>query len=87
MNPKQYIYFIEIADTGKTKVISVESRSGGYRLALIKWYPNWRQYVFEAEPNTVWNAGCLRDVESYIEGLMAAWYNARDDARRERASA
>jgi len=70
MDPKQYIDFHEIAGTGKTKVISVDSRSGGYRLGLITWYSNWRQYVLEAEPHVVWNVGCLRDVESYMQELM-----------------
>lgn len=84
MNPKQYLAFREIADTGKTKVISVDSLSGGYRLAVIRWYPNWRQYTFNPEPSTVWNVGCLQEVESYIQGLMAARLNKADDERHEK---
>jgi hypothetical protein len=83
--PREYIDFEVVADTGKTKVVAVINRGGGYRLGVIKWYGSWRQYTFHPAPNTVWNVGCLRSVESFIEGLMAEWKNARDDARKASA--
>ena len=68
----KYLAFRLIKDSGKTQVYSVDSRSGGYRLAIIKWYGAWRQYTLFPEPDTVWNTTCLQDVNAFIDGLMEA---------------
>ena len=68
----QYLDFVLVRDTGKTHVYGVDSRSQGTRLALIRWYGAWRQYVIEPEAGTIWNATCLQDVISFIAGLMEA---------------
>lgn len=65
-----YIEFVEVADTGKTKVWDVMSVSGGYRLAQIRWHGPWRQYTLRPEPQTIWNPGCLTDVTRFIENKM-----------------
>ena len=74
----KYLAFRLVNDVGrdgrlpKTQTWSVDSRSGGYRLAIIKWYRAWRQYTLFPEPNTVWNKTCLQDVNAFIDGLMEA---------------
>ena len=68
----QYLDFVLVNDTGKTRVYSVDSRSQGSRLAVIRWYGAWRQYVIEPEPKTIWNATCLQDVIAFIARLMEA---------------
>ena len=68
----QYLDFVLVHDTGKTRIYSVDSRSQGSRLAIIRWYGAWRQYVLEPEPDTGWNTGCLQDVIAFIGGLMEA---------------
>lgn len=68
----EYLVFTEVADTGKTKVWDVMSRSGGYRLAQIRWHGAWRQYVLRPEAQTIWNTGCLTDVQTFIRQQMAA---------------
>lgn len=67
----EYLRFIETADTGKTKVWDVLSRSRGNRLAVIKWHGPWRQYVMYPEHPTLWNVGCLSDIQSFITARMA----------------
>lgn len=67
----EYLRFIEIADTGKTKVWDVLSRSRGNRLAVIKWHGPWRQYVMYPDHLTLWNVGCLSDIQSFITARMA----------------
>ena len=67
----QYLEFALIHDTGKTKVISVDSKSSGARLAVIKWYGPWRQYVLEPESDTIWNRDCLEDVNAQMKALLA----------------
>ena len=52
----------------KTLDYSVVQRldAGGERLGTIRWYGPWRQYCFFPEPDTVWSAGCLADVQTAI---------------------
>lgn len=67
----QYLEFAEIVDTGKTKIFAVLSKSSGDRLATISWHGPWRQYTFKPEPKTIWNTGCLVDVNAFIDARMA----------------
>ena len=67
----EYLEFVLIRDTGKTKVISVDSKSSGARLAVIKWYWPWRQYVLTPESDTIWNRDCLEDVNAHMKALLA----------------
>lgn len=71
-----YLEFEQVADTGKTKVWNVYSKNRGDFLAEIKWYGSWRQYAFFPRPGTIWNAGCLSDVNDFIAEQMAARKNA-----------
>ena len=71
-HPSEYLDFIEVADTGKTKVWQVLSKRHGDVLALISWHGPWRQYTFRPHPNTIWNTGCLTDVQSFIRRQMEA---------------
>ena len=66
----KYLDFTLIADTGKTKVYGVLSRSQDSRLAIIRWYGAWRQYVLEPEAGTIWNNGCLMEVIAFMQPLM-----------------
>lgn len=67
----EYLEFVEIYDTGKTKVWSVRSKSSGNELALISWYGPWRQYTMRPEPDTIWNTSCLTDINAFINARMA----------------
>lgn len=62
-----YLRFVEVRDTGKTKIWEVRH---GDLLATIAWYPGWRQYVLRPEPGTIWNVGCLAVVEGFIGAQM-----------------
>ncbi len=66
----EFLHFETIRDTGKTKFVAVMSRRQGNRLGMIHWYGPWRQYVMAPEPETVWNAGCLDDVNAFMRELM-----------------
>ena len=65
-----YLNFVLVHDTGKTKVFSVDSVSQGGRLGVICWYGPWRQYPIETEQDTVWNKDCLREVADFLDALM-----------------
>lgn len=57
--------------------VAVLSRRHGDVLGVISWYQPWREYVFEAKPDTVWSRGCLREVTAKVVEMTY---------RRERAS-
>ena len=65
----QYIEFIEVGDTGKTKIFEVRTL-GGSSLGIVKWYGAWRRYVLFAGTGTVWSPGCMETVITFINGLM-----------------
>jgi len=59
-----------LAKAYKTKVVLVISKRQNKVLGEICWYGPWRQYTFRPYPETIWNIGCMRDVETCITDLM-----------------
>lgn len=35
-------------------------------IGVIKYYPQWRQFVLFPEPKTIWSKGCLEEVNTFI---------------------
>jgi len=70
----EYLRFVQAPTEPrrKTQVWMVLSARTNDPLGLILWRGAWRQYVFEPEPMSVWSTGCLADVRTFIESLMAA---------------
>lgn len=66
----QYLVFEEQPTKTKTKVIHVVNRHHENVIGVIKWYGSWRQYCFFPTSDTVWNTGCLVDVQDVIQKLM-----------------
>jgi len=67
----KYLRFtkLERPPNKKTDTIIIESKSGGYILGRIQWFGRWRQYCFFAYNETIWNSGCLEDVNEVINEL------------------
>lgn len=83
----QYITFILERDTGKTQLWRCQNIEHGDKLGQIQWYGPWRQYCFVCCSGVVLSAGCLKDVQVFIERLMEAHKNeiaARASARNDR---
>lgn len=55
----------------KTPIVLVRSRSIGAVLGEIRWFGRWRQFCFYPEPMTVFNAGCMSEIQKVIRELMA----------------
>lgn len=70
MSEYEYINITETHDTGKTKRWDIRSKSFDDMLGSIFWYGNWRQYIFNPEPGTIYSAGCLDDIRSFIANEM-----------------
>ena len=67
----KYLWFVLMSDTGKTQAYKVTSARHGSILGEIYWYGQWRQYVFEPTPDTIWNKDCLRELGEFLMRLMA----------------
>lgn len=65
----KYIYFIKIKESPKTSVWYCHSQSSNSILGMVKWYSPWIQYCFFPESNTIFNLGCLKDVDDFIRQL------------------
>lgn len=75
----EYLRFIDgPSATGRTRIVSVRSRSSGDGLGQIRWFGRWRQYCFYPAPETIFNHGCLEDINAHIKKLMTARGAARE---------
>lgn len=54
--------------SGKTNIYKVLSTTGT-ELGLIKWFSNWRKYVFYPEPGTIFDARCLSEITNHLNEL------------------
>ena len=66
----KYLEFSLIEQKPKTKIVGVWAKKNGGRLGLIKWYGPWRQYAFYPEDETLFNTGCLKEIQAHIKKMM-----------------
>lgn len=75
----EYLRFVEwtpkLQKTPVVKVFSahiIDSGAGHDEALLghIKWFGRWRQFVFQPQPLTVFNVGCMETIIEYIQSLM-----------------
>ena len=55
----------------KTPIVVVRAKSDGTVLGSISWFGRWRQFCFWPKSNTVFNAGCMTDIQGKIAELHA----------------
>jgi hypothetical protein len=69
----KYLRFEELEAKTKTKQFTVENTSG-YILGYVKWYAPWRKYCFFVSlDELIFDAGCLADIQDFINKLMSEW--------------
>lgn len=66
----RWLEFVEIKDTGKTKVWSVRNRENGFVLGQVKWYGGFRKYAFFPVGGTIYDPPCLYDVAHFMQTKM-----------------
>ena len=67
----KYLSFIEEEPKAKTKVFAVVNKLyGGGLLGAIMWYAPWRKYCFFTANELILDAGCLADIQDFINKLM-----------------
>jgi len=68
----EYLDFVRLDTPGrKTPIVEIRSKSSRALLGQIKWYGAWRQFCFWPEPKTIFNVGCMNDIEAHIAELRA----------------
>lgn len=60
-----------LAKGRKTHDYHILNLSSGDLIGVVKWYGAWHQYCFWPEGNTVWNSGCLENVQDFLGKLKA----------------
>ena len=68
----KYIHFVEIEQKPKTKVYSCRTNSEDYELGKVQWYSPWRSYCFFPTKETIFNKGCLENIQDFMEQLNVA---------------
>lgn len=53
----------------KTKIFDIRIHNGA-RVGVVKWFARWRRYNFFPDPDTSFDALCMRDLASFCERLM-----------------
>lgn len=71
----EYIFFVWMPTKLKTKVFEVRSKRSGSLLGVIKFYGAWRCYVFYPEAQTIFNAGCLKNIMDFSQLHTDQWRN------------
>ena len=65
----KYLQFIVKEQKPKTKVVAVVNKTHQEEIGIISWFSRWRQYCFFPYRDTVWNTGCLNDINEMIAEL------------------
>jgi hypothetical protein len=68
----RWITIKEIARKTKTKQFVVQTTEG-LHLGYIKFRPQWRKFSFYPDPNTLYEADCLKDIASFCESQTNLW--------------
>jgi len=68
----QWIKFVQVDSPRRTQIWSCRNLRSDDELGVVQWYGPWRQYCFLAKTGVVFSAGCLKDVQTFIENLMEA---------------
>ena len=67
----EYIHFVLMTEGPKTSVWACRNNRSTETLGQIRWHGPWRQYCYFPTVQAVYSAGCLADIQAFIEQLMA----------------
>jgi hypothetical protein len=60
---------LEFQDTGPSpsgKTKTWEVIGNNYVLGWVRWYGQWRKYVFHAGAGSLYDAGCLNEISAFL---------------------
>lgn len=73
---------IGTSKSGKTKIYEVTNFSDDF-LGEVKWYSNWRRYVFFPDAECKFDAGCLRRIANFCSKNTKEQQNLAKRTRRK----
>ncbi len=65
----KFIHVENVRSKNTKPAYAVVNTKADHELASIEWYSSWRGYVLIPRGNTVWDAGCLESVITFIRHL------------------
>ena len=71
---KYLVYRLVTEPKRKTPIVFVCNKSSD-ELGQIRFYPQWRKFVFYPKENTLFDSSCLDDIKSNLDLLQQMWYN------------
>lgn len=66
----QHIEFELVEQKPKTLVYDILNINSGDKIGTIKWFANWRQYVFFPTNDCVFSCGCLADIIDFTKKVQ-----------------
>ena len=66
----KYIRFQLSEQKPKTLVYDILNNNSDDLLGQVKWYANWRQYIFFPESGCIFSVGCLDDIIDFTRKVQ-----------------
>lgn len=66
----------------KTLVYAILNIKSGDKIGIVKWYANWRQYVFFPVDECIFSIGCLTDIIDFTKKVQDNHKELRKNKRR-----
>ena len=57
----------------------IVNRNANVAIGLVAWNSWWKRYCFYPEEDTVWDVGCLADVQDFINSLEDGYGRKKAD--------
>ena len=74
MVESKYLVFEKyITSKRKTPIYEVKNKETLDSLGCIYFYPAWRKYVFESNPEVIYDVNCLYDIIDFMKVIQADW--------------
>ena len=80
----EYIEFVLVEQKPKTLVYTILNRKSGDKIGTVKWYANWRQYVFFPSNECIFSCGCLEDIIDFTKKVQENHKKLRMTFERKR---
>lgn len=73
-----YLHFNKLPFDGRiTDKYSVHNNQNGVRIGHIRFYPQWRKFVFFPESETFYDPGCLKELAIFMDDLHNKWRESK----------
>lgn len=66
----KYIEFKLVEQKPKTLVYDILNSNSDDKIGTVKWYAQWRQYIFFPANNCIFSCGCLEDIIDFTKKVQ-----------------